>query len=65
MIKVFSIKRLIIMLGWAESLSWQVTTEKETRTLYFAIHKTSENSSGANAYGVIIGPITIMMGYAQ
>ena len=64
MVKVFSIKRLVVMIGWAETLTWCVTTEKETRTMYFAFHKVSENDSGANAYGFILGPITIMMGYA-
>jgi hypothetical protein len=65
MVKVFNIRRLVIMLGWAETLTWCVTTKKETRTLYFAFHKVSGNGSEANAYGFILGPVTIMMGYTS
>ena len=65
MVKTFNIKRLVVMIGWAESLTWCVTTEKECRTLYFSFHKVTEINSGLNAYGFIIGPITLMFGYAN
>tara|TARA_R110000787_G_C13136980_1_gene416758 strand:- start:346 stop:543 length:198 start_codon:yes stop_codon:yes gene_type:complete len=65
MVKVINIKRLVIMFGWAETLSWQVTTDKEARTLYFSIHKVTQLTSKANAYGLIIGPVTIMLGLSK
>tara|TARA_R110000782_G_scaffold171288_2_gene263004 strand:- start:1922 stop:2134 length:213 start_codon:yes stop_codon:yes gene_type:complete len=65
MIKLFNIKRLVVMLGWAETLTWCVTTKKETRTLYFSLHKVTENKSKNNAYGIIIGPVTIMFGLSD
>ena len=65
MVKVFSVKRLVVMVGWSESLTWCVTTEKEQRTLYFSFHKVTENDSGNNAYGFILGPLTVMVGLGK
>lgn len=53
------------MVGWAKSLTWAVTTQNECRTLFFSIHKMTENITGNTGYGFIIGPLTIMIGYAK
>ncbi len=65
MVKVFNIKKLVIMIGWAKSLTWCVTTEQECRTLYFSLHKVTQAFTGYRGYGIIIGPITIMFGYSN
>lgn len=65
MIKAFNIRRLVVMIGLAKSLSWRITTEKECRTVYFSIHKVVENSTNNKGYGIIIGPFTIMLGISD
>ena len=59
MTKVFSIWRFVIMFGWAKSGVWWVTNDRESRTLYFSIHKVEEAGSNLSAWGIIILPLSI------
>ena len=65
MIKVINIKRLVLGFGWAKSLSWEVTTEKEKRMFYFCIQRVTERKTGNNAYELIIGPLSLIVGLAK
>ena len=53
------------MVGWAKSLTWSLTTDKEERVSYLSIHKITELSTGHTGYGFILGAITFMVGYVK
>jgi len=64
MIKVFNIWRFVFTIGWAKSLTWYVTNDREKRTLYLSIHKVEEAGTGLKAYGFIIGPVSFIFSFA-
>lgn len=65
MIKVINIKRLVLGFGWAKSLSWELNTEEEKRMFYFCIHRLTNRKTGKNAYGLIIGPVSLIAGLSK
>tara|TARA_R100000951_G_scaffold85972_2_gene73673 strand:- start:954 stop:1151 length:198 start_codon:yes stop_codon:yes gene_type:complete len=65
MTKVFSIWRFVFMIGWAKTLTWCVTNEREERTLFLSLHTVKEAGTNINAYGLIVGPISFTFGFAS
>ena len=61
---IFNLHRLVVGIQWAKTLSWQVTNDREVRVLYLSMHKVTEADGGLNAYGVIVGPISLTFGWA-
>ena len=64
MTKIFSVWRFVFMIGWAKSLTWCVTNEREEKTLFLSLHRVKEVDSNLNAYGLIVGPISFTFGLA-
>lgn len=61
--KIFSVWRFVISIAWAKSLTWGLTTEKETRTMLLAFNIIERDAS--KALEVIIGPLAIVVGFVK
>ena len=60
MTKVFSIKRLVVFIGWAKSGTWTITTDKETRTYLISMHLVQREEK--TVLSLIVGPVSLMLG---
>jgi len=61
--KIFNFWRFVISVSWAKSLTWAVTTEKESRTMLIALNIIERDNNKATE--LIIGPLAIIIGFVK
>lgn len=61
MIKLYSFWRIVLAFGWAKSLSWKVTTEKEKRVMLLSINIITRDDR--KALEIIAGPAIMTIGF--
>lgn len=60
MTKIITFWRFVIQLGWARSLTWALTTEKEKRIYIFTLHIVKRGNDKALSF--VIGPVSVLIG---